>query len=417
MTSFGFLEGGTVTFNGVISDKKYRKDDINCSVCTNDEYVNILSTVRTINSNTLRKGCKTLKWGSSYNITKSDLYRIFLHHTKGEKEKAQVVLINPNGEHLSVGYINLPSMYGVPAIVWIGAGTFYLVVLAVQKLWRTHVKVNGINFLIAFTIVTRIVYCLVSIVYWKYVSANGIIPPRLFYLRITSNSLFEVVTMGIMMALARGWYIMIPPRKSYGAFLTFFGLFFLLFFYYQDENRAMYIGILTVYFFMVPQLTGYCLRNANLLMTFIRLGNRMNANANFDVVQSKLDMFMSVRSICVMGFFAFCLSKSIVILSAYSNVWIVLGIIEATYFVLLLSLYYVMNPFTKGLIFDRIDTSEYIGPAARMAAHPYEGTDPNAEVFVRDDLGDLVEQKKVAVVKSFDGKTHSLAIQKDVLRK
>lgn len=417
VTSFGFLEGGTVTFNGILSNKKISKNDINCSVCTNDEYVNILTTVRTVNSNSLRKNCKTLKWGATYNITKSDFYRIFLHHTKGDKDKAQVVLLNPNGEHLSVGYIKLPSMYSIPAVTWTGVGTFYLIVLAVQKLWRTHVEVNGINFLIAFAIITRVVYCIVSIVYWRYVSANGIIPPRLFYLRITSNSLFEVVTLGITMALARGWYIMIPPRKSYGALVTLFGLLFMLFFYYQDENRAMYIGIITVYFFMVPQLTGYCVRNANLLMSFIRLGNRMNENASFDVVQSKLDMFLSVRSICVMTFFVFCLSKSIVILSTYSNVWIVLGIIEAAYFLILFSLYYVINPFNKSRIFDRIDASEYIGPAARMAAHPYEGTDPNTGVFVRDDFEDLMKQKKVAVVKSFDGKTHSLAIQKDVLRK
>lgn len=417
VTSFGFLEGGFVSFNGIISDKNFSKKSINCSVCTNDEYVDILSIVRTVNSNSLRKYCKTVTWGSTYNITKAALYRIFLHHTKGEKDKAQVVLMNPKGEHLSVGYIGLSSMYSIPAIVWAGTGTFYLVVLAAQKLWRTHVKVNSINAFLAIAIVMRLIYCIVSIVYWKYVSAYGVVPPKQFYLRIGSNSLFEVIFIGATLALARGWYVMVPPKLIPGAFITLFGLLFMLFFYYQDENRAMYVGIIITYFFLVPQTTGYCVRNANLLMSFERLGNRMNENANFVIVRSKVELFLSLRSICLMSFFTFCLSKSLVILSTYSNIWIILAIIEIAYFTMVLSLYYVINPFSKSLIFDNINASDYIGPAARMAAHPYEGTDPNAEIFVRDDFEELLTQKKVAVIESFDGKTRSLAIQKDVVRK
>lgn len=417
VTSFGFLEGGSVKFNGIISTKNYSKKSINCSVCSSNEYVDILTVARVINAASLRKYCKTVTWGSSYEIPQKDLYRIFFHHTKGEKGKAQVVLINPNGEHLSVGYTNLPSMYGIPTVVWIVLGMLYLIILAVQKLWRTHVKVNMLNRLLAVAIITRFVYCLVSVVYWRYVSMYGIVPPKLFYVRITSNALFEVVTLGVIMALARGWYVMIPPKFTRGSFITLFGLLFMLFFYYQDENRAMYVGIIITYFFLIPGITGLCLRNANLLSMFMRLGNRMNETANFAVVASKLDLFLSVRSISVSAFFVFCLSKSIIILSSYSSVWVILALIEFSYFLIVIYIYYAINPFTKSLVFDNIDTTDFIGPAARMAAHPYEGTDPNAEVFVRDDFEDLLNQKKVAVIQSFDGKTHSLAIQKDVLRK
>ena len=419
MTSFGFLEGGTVNFTGVKlnSEKGVKTSSVNCSVCTNEEYANLIVKAKSVNSGTLRKYCKTVPWGSVYKVPKEELYRIFFHHSKGLSGKGQVILMNPGGEHLSVGYTKLPSMYAYPTVAWVGAGVLYLIVVAVQKIWRTHVAVNGINVFLGVMVLMRFVYCACSILFWRHVSTFGTVPTRLFNVRIGANSIFETITLGLVMLLSRGWYTMVPPRFSLSACITLSGLLATLFFYYQNESRAMYIGVLLFYFFLMPQITGYSIQNLNLLSSFLRLGHRMNASASFAVVRAKLEMFGSIRSICLMLFLGFCLSKSIIIMSAYSNVWVVLAVLEATYFAMALSLYYVVNPFTKSLVFDTINTSDFIGPAARMAAHPYEGTDHNSEVFVRDDFEGLVAHKDVAVVKSFDGKSLLLAVRKDIQRK
>lgn len=70
------------------------------------------------------------------------------------------------------------------------------------------------------------------------------------------------------------------------------------------------------------------------------------------------------------------------------------------YFVLLaVVLGYITSPKKFALVFKSVEAEDFVGPAARMAAHPYEmNLDPLPSVFVRDDVKKLIKRKRVAVI-------------------
>lgn len=117
---------------------------------------------------------------------------------------ANVVLQNPNGEHLVCGTLPFPTMYGYFIALWVILGVWTLEKI-LRKVRRTTLVSLGLVLMVAL----KIGYCVMTMMWWKEISRTGVNPSiGLKMGRILTNAAFEFLFFGCLMALATGWSVL-----------------------------------------------------------------------------------------------------------------------------------------------------------------------------------------------------------------
>lgn len=121
---------------------------------------------------------------------------------------ANVVLKNPNGEHLVCGTLPFPTMYTTLVALWVIVALWML-----EKILRKPKRTTLVTLAFLLMIVLKITYCVLSMEWWKDISRTGLSPSiSLRLLRVLFNAAFEFVFFGTWMVLSSGWAVL---RKSF----------------------------------------------------------------------------------------------------------------------------------------------------------------------------------------------------------
>lgn len=403
--SFGYRVGGTVTVE-LRDGLEAQADNIECYICSPSEYSKLSTNTFQIDRHTLKEYCSSFKPNTTYKVFEAALYRVYLTYNTGVAGTAHVTFLNPDNEHLSVGYTQLPIIYFLFSAFWGLASASYAIYLCFMSFQRYHnYPVTVIHAMILACAIVRFTYASTTAFMWTSASSRGVYPSWAFYSAAVFCALFETLFFTLIITLSRGWCVMVSPKLEPQSALALGALFITLVFSNMDVSDFAYVVVLIIYFFLVTRILAYCLRNMKLLLSFKELlehgglGDLPFAENTAEAVGAKASLFALLRVVGLFTFTAFLLEKSAISVVSYNILWMSTVFFEAYFVLLALSVAYITTPKNHALVFRSVETADFVGPAARMAAHPYEASlDPLPSVFIRDDVEKLISRKRVAVV-------------------
>ena len=426
--AFGFRGGGSVTvkLKGGLEAESY-EGHLDCFACTPAEYSKLSAAAFQIDRHLLKAHCKAFAPGEAYYVIYTDLYRVYLAYDVNVSGSVRVTFLNPGNEHLSVGYEQLPAIYTIATISWACAFVGYAVLLCLKYLQHNSATTTAVHLMLLASAGVRLAAAAFAALSWAQTSAKGREPAWAVYAGALCKALFETLLFATVLALARGWCAMVPPRLEPQSACALAGLFLALLFSGTQVCDVAYVAILIIYFFLVSRTLAYCLRNMKTLFAFTSLLERHfpqdapegAATAHTrEIVADKVSLFASLRVVCISTFTAFLLEKSAPSVVSYKFYWMEAAFFEILFGILFLVLTYVTSTKAHPRAFQGIDTEAFLGPAARLAAHPYEtDLEPLTSVFVRSDFETLLERKRIAVVQvGIPGTNgYALAVKKHLL--
>jgi len=127
-----------------------------------------------------------------------------------ENKKMQIEVeysnMNPNGEHLSVGYLEYKPYYKTMSVFWLCVVSFWMGFRLYKKFLRGE-NFKIIHGILLLNAVFFLIHCLIQESFWEYYSSKGQPSYKLWVLSLLFSSIAEGFFFALIMLIAKGHWI------------------------------------------------------------------------------------------------------------------------------------------------------------------------------------------------------------------
>eukprot|EP01155_Anaeramoeba_flamelloides_P017755 Anaeramoba_flamelloidesa568189_70.p1 GENE.a568189_70~~a568189_70.p1 ORF type:complete len:478 (-),score=60.26 a568189_70:10-1443(-) len=215
LTTFGFQKGGTIDFEATINSDG---QNIWFMACNEKEYTTLSEKKQ--EEACVNMGSETFICESTSNLEISPFqfnktvqeegyrYFVFLNCENDLQTityKLKYTFMNPNGQYLSLGYIPLPPIYLVFAIVWV------LMVIYWFINWFRHLNIKiKLHKYLTFVVIAKCVELFIFYSYWKSLSKNGVQNNTTTYVVYFYDGVYDFFFYLTLLFIAKGYSILKP---------------------------------------------------------------------------------------------------------------------------------------------------------------------------------------------------------------